>query len=170
MGRNREPIKLIEAKGRAHLGKAEIERREKTEVPIISDDIKAPDFLAPEEEKKFYQIADKLKQIGIMSDLDCDVLGRYVKASGDWLAYSQLVRKTQAKLQSALSADEDDDIFTYTELLGKYETLKTKAFNQCHTCASALGMTITSRCKIVVPELPEEKPPNKFLKFGAGGE
>jgi hypothetical protein len=34
--------------------------------------------------------------------------------------------------------------------------LQDKAFKQCLACARELGMTITSRCKIVVPPPPDD--------------
>lgn len=168
MGRNKEPIKLLEIKGKTHLTKNQISEREETEVPVLADDVKAPDFLNAAEKRKFNEIADKLMQLEIMSDLDCDVLGRYIKSLGSWVIYEKLVNITLLKLKKKIESEDEKEIFKFTELLSKYETLKTKAFNQCHTCASALGMTITSRCKIVVPKIPEEKPPNKFLKLGTG--
>jgi P27 family predicted phage terminase small subunit len=49
----------------------------------------------------------------------------------------------------------------------KFANMRDKAFKQVMKCASELGLTITSRCKLVVPK-QEEKPANKFARFGAG--
>ena len=57
MGRNKEPIKLIQAKNRKHLTKSEISQRENTELPVIADNIKPPDFLSDDEKAKFRQFA-----------------------------------------------------------------------------------------------------------------
>lgn len=167
MGRNKEPVKLLLAKGKKHLTKAEIEERENSELPIISDDISPPDYLDKKQKEKFSKLADKLKALGIMSDLDCDILARYIKAETDFIFYERLVVKTQRELSnSAGTSVEDmflkDDI---VDRLMKYEKLKNIAFNQCQTCASALGMTITSRCKIVVPQARDEPKKNKFERF-----
>lgn len=167
MGRNKEPIKLLKAKGKTHLTKAEIEEREKGEVSVISGDISPPTFLNKAQKDKFNKIAEKLKALGIMSDLDCDVLARYIKAETDFVFYEKLVAKTQKELlkNSGGTAEdmflEDDTV----DRLMKYEKLKNTAFNQCHTCASALGMTITSRCKIIVPQARDEPKKNKFERF-----
>lgn len=161
MGRNKEPIKLLKAKGKTHLTKAEIEEREEGEVPVIADDISPPDFLDKKQKEKFNKISLKLKELGIMSDLDCDVLARYIKAETDFIFYEKLVAKTQKELMKTSGITVEDIV----DRLMKYEKLKNTAFNQCHTCASALGMTITSRCKIVVPQARDEPKKNKFERF-----
>ena len=63
--------------------------------------------------------------------------------------------------------DEEDDKKTimYSDLLTKYEGLRTKAFSQCQTCAAALGLTITSRCRLVMPKAQDEPKVNKFSRF-----
>lgn len=165
MGRNKEPIKLLQAKGRKHLTKTEIKERESSELPVIADDISPPTFLNKSQKEKFNKIAEKLKTLGIMSDLDCDVLARYIKAETDFIFYEKLIARTQKELMRA----EPEQISDIVDILMKYEKLKNTAFNQCHTCASALGMTITSRCKIVVPKARDEPKKNKFEGFMNSG-
>ena len=166
MARPRQPIDLITAKGRSHKTKAEIDERKKTEIKGNNDDIKPPGFLRTKAEKeKFVYIAGELDRIGIMSNLDCDVLGRYIKAQRDWEKYSKLVDRMQAKLSKIIGGDDDDRIIMYSDLLMKYEGLRTKAFSQCQTCAASLGLTITSRCRLVLPKSDDKPKVNKFSKF-----
>lgn len=166
MGRPRQPIKLIEAKGKAHKTKAEIKQREETEIKGNNDLINPPAFLRTKAEKeKFIYIANELDRIGIMSNLDCDVLGRYIRAQRDWEKYSKLVDRMQTKLSKVIGGDDDDRIIMYSDLLMKYEGLRTKAFSQCQTCAAALGLTITSRCRLVLPKSDDKPKVNKFSKF-----
>lgn len=168
MGRPRQPIKLIEAKGKSHKTKAEIKEREETEVRGECDMIMPPDFLRTDEEReKFGFIASELLRIGIMSNLDCDVLGRYIRAEGDWVRYSSLVCKARESLEGVIGEDEDKTVL-YTDLLVKYEGMKAKAFSQCQTCASALGLTITSRCRLVVPKAGDKPKENKFRRAFGG--
>lgn len=169
MGRPREPIKLITAKGKSHKTKAEIEEREQSEVPVNDDKIEVPKFLRTKKEKdKFSYIAEELQRIGIMSNLDCDEIGRYVLAEEDWISYGQIIRKTQQKIKTALQNDDDEKVDFYTSRLANYESLRAKAFNQCHTCASSLGLTITSRCRLVIPKSDDKPKENKFRGFGTG--
>ena len=166
MGRNREPVRLILEKGnKAHKTKAEIQERQENEVPVISDKIKAPSFLTTKKERdEFESIAQELMRLDIMSNLDCDVLGRYIKASEDWEEYSKITAKLRKRLTKALN-DKPESVADLSELLMKYEGMKTKAFNQCHTCAKALGMTISDRCRIVVPKKSEDRKSNKFSEY-----
>ena len=166
MGRNKEPVSLILAKGKSHhiTQKIEEERR-RSELPVIADNINPPDFLNDDEKAKFRQIADILNELGIMSDLDCDVLGRYIKSQSDWEKYSEFVGNTQKSLKQAFDENDIENIGFYTNILSKYEGLRAKAFSQCQTCASSLGLTITSRCKIVMPQKAEIPKENKFNEY-----
>lgn len=170
MGRNKEPMKLILAKGKSHKTKKEIKEREQSEVPVNDDKIETPKFLRTKKEKdKFRFIAGELERIGIMSNLDCDEIGRYIIAEEDWVHYSKLIRQVQKKLDAALLTGAIEDIAVYSDALSKYEALRAKNFNQCHACASSLGLTITSRCRLVIPKPDEKTKENKFRKgFGTG--
>ena len=166
MGRNKEPVSLILAKGKSHhiTQKIEEERR-RSELPVIADNVNPPDFLNDDEKAKFRQIADILNELGIMSDLDCDVLGRYIKSQSDWEKYSEFVGNAQKSLKQAFDENDIENIGFYTNILSKYEGLRAKAFSQCQTCASSLGLTITSRCKIVMPQKAEIPKENKFNEY-----
>lgn len=166
MGRNKQPVRLLLAKGRKHLTKDEIKERENTELKAPSGNVVPPDFLTTKKEKlRFAELAAVLLELEIMSDLDCDVLGRYIKAQDDWTVYSRLVRQMQTKLRRAITADDKDLTSYYTDMLTKYEGLRAKAFTQAQTCASSIGLTITSRCKLVVPKAPNTTRGNKFEGF-----
>lgn len=49
--------------------------------------------------------------------------------------------------------------------LDQYSKIHDRYFKQCRASASDLGLTISSRCKLVVPKTEEEPKPNKFNKF-----
>lgn len=169
MGRNKEPMRLILAKGKSHKTKKEIEERIEGEVGGFDDKIRIPKCLTKKAEKdKFDFIAGELKRIKIITNLDCDEIARYILTEQDWISYGQIIRKTQQKIKEALKEDNDHDVDFYTERLSKYESLRSKAFNQCHACASSLGLTITSRCKLVMPRSDPEPKENKFKRFMNG--
>lgn len=166
MGRNREPIRLILEKGnKAHKTKAEIKERQEQEVSAPDDRIVPPPFLTTKKARnEFCCIAGELRRIGIMSNLDCDVLGRYIRSMEDWVFYDKLTAKFRKSLMRELGEDPEKD-FERSETLAKYEGLKKRAFDQCQTCASSLGLTITSRCRMVVPKKDEEPKKNKYTEF-----
>lgn len=163
MPRQKEPLKLVMAKGKNHLTKDEIATREASEIQAPDDKVIAPKYLTKTQRDKFDEIAGQLKAIGIMSNLDVDTLARYIQSLDKYLKYNRMVNKI-------LTATKDlDDMEGNADLLADYENLRDKSFKQCRTGASDLGLTITSRCRLVIPQAAPPPPENKFItKFGAG--
>jgi len=149
MARPREPIDLLLAKGRKNLTKKEIEERRAQEVKAPSDNIEPPSYLPDNLKKEFNRIADELIEIGIMSNLDCEALARFVTSEYNY-------QKVSKKL---LKMGVDNPKYYDTVLLQE------KMFKMCRQAASDLGLTISSRAKLVVPKKEEKPPENKFAKF-----
>lgn len=152
MSGQRQPIELVMAKGKKNLTKAEIEERLDREVKPVTDNIIAPDYLTKKQKEEFNRIAEQLQKLRIMGETDVDALGRYIMSRDLYIKLSKQLRKTE--------------IINSPMLLDKYLKNQDKVFKQCRACANDLGLTITSRCKLVVPET--KKPPkkeNKFNKF-----
>lgn len=148
----RQPIELLKAKGAKHLTKAEIREREETEIKANSDKIEAPSYLPEELKIKFNEVANELNDIGIMSNLDCEALARYLTVE---FQYQQVTKKI---LKSKNITDK------YIQMV----QLQEKLFKMARSSAGDLGLTISSRCKLVIPKVKEEKPKNKFSKFAGG--
>ena len=53
MAGTRQPIEVIQAKGRKHLTKAEIENRQKTEIKAADDQVLPPAYLSAKQKKRF---------------------------------------------------------------------------------------------------------------------
>lgn len=51
MAGQRQPIALVQAKGKKHLTKAEIEERQRTEVKAAADKVTAPQYLSQTQKK-----------------------------------------------------------------------------------------------------------------------
>ena len=45
--------------------------------------------------------------------------------------------------------------------------IQDRCMKQCRQGASDFGMTVSSRCRLVVPKPKETKPENKFAKYGS---
>lgn len=154
MAGQRQPTNLLIAKGKKHLTQSEIDERLSQEVGILTDDISPPSYLTKKKQKdEFNKIALQLQELKIMSETDIDTLARYI-----------LSRDLYVKLTKQIT--NANDILESPELLEKYLKNQDRAFKQCRACAIDLGLTISSRCKLVVPktETPEKKH-NKFEKF-----
>ena len=152
MARPRQPIELVKAKGKKHLTKSEIKKREKSELKVDLKDVTVPDYLPSNLKKEFEDVARKLLKIGIMTELDEDCLARYLLSKQSYLLYTSMLNKAIKK--NNLSEME------------KITTMQDKAFKQCRACANDLGLTIGSRCKLVMPVAEEKPKENKFSKFG----
>lgn len=144
LGRPKEPVALILAKGNTHLGREEAERRMDEEVKVPFTDIEPPVYLVGEKQRaEFMHYAGMLKAIGIFTELDVDCLARYIISKELYLAYTSLVTKLVKKQDVQAS--------------GKAQTQQDKAFKQCQSCARELGLTISSRCRLVVPQVDNEE-------------
>lgn len=151
MANTKQPVDLLIAKGKKNLTKNEIKMRREQEVKAKSDNIKPPAYLRSISlslEKKFDELATQLVGLKIMSNLDCDALARYIAAE---YQYQKTVKK--AGKMSPINP-------MYYDMVA----IQGKLFNMARAAASDLGLTISSRCKLVVPE-KEKKPDNKFNKF-----
>lgn len=158
MAGQRQPTNLVIAKGRKHFTKEEVERRLSREPRVSFTSIEAPEYLPKNLESKFYDYAYKLLDIGIMTELDEDCLANYLISHNLYLQYTN-------KISQAMRAGDLDKAADYTKVQDRY-------FKQMRACATDLGLTISSRCKLVVPEKDEQPKENKFAKFGtkaAGG-
>lgn len=149
MARPREPIDLVVAKGKKHLTKDEIEDRKNSEIKAPSDNVEAPSYLPDDLKEKFNSIAAELINVGIMSNLDCESLARYISAEHQ---YEQITIKL-LKLK------------TIGKKYFEYMNFQEKAFKMARQAATDLGLTISSRCKLVIPKKEDTKPKNKFAKF-----
>lgn len=153
MGRAKQPTALLVAKGKSHLTKAEIAARREQEVDAPDDAVIAPEYLTKKQRDEFEQIAHELKRIGIISNVDSEALARYITSKDMYVALTKKVR-TKAVI------DDPAQLEYYSKIQSRY-------FTATRAAASDLGLTITSRAKLVMPTLPEEKKQNKFMeRFG----
>lgn len=157
MARPRQPIAVIQANGRKHLTKQEISEREANEVKPIAENIAPPKYLSASQKKEFDKIAEQLQRLGIMGETDIDALARYI-----------LSKELYIKLTKQLKKKE---VISNPVVLDLYMKNQNKAYSQCRQAATDLGLTISSRCKLVVPQKQEkeDKTPNKFAKFTKTG-
>lgn len=138
-----------------HRTNAEIEERIKTEVKTPAPvRVKVPGYLPDSMKSEFRLIAKKLIALHIFCDLDYDMLARYMIARAAWI-------KAQMQANHSLSVGDQKGSLGWGKLANIY-------FGQCQSCAAALGLSVTSRCRLVVPELPkdeaDEDPMSKMLR------
>lgn len=152
MAGQKQPIELVIAKGKKNLTKAEIQERRDSEVKPITDDIIAPAYLTKKQKDEFSRIATQLQKLKIMGETDVDALARYITAKDMYENAVKQMRKAEVKTNPLI----------YEKWIG----IQDKLFKQCRSSANDLGLSISSRCKLVVPATNEPpKKENKFSKF-----
>ena len=161
----RQPIQLVVAKGKKNLTKKEIADRLATEIAPCTDEIIAPKYLKASEKKRFMKIAEQLDKLGILGETDTETLARYITAQCQY-------EKVTKELRKVLDASPDSSSPTYLEELNAWidtqerlAKMQNRYFTQAQTAASALGLTISSRCKLIAPKVDETPKVNKFKKF-----
>lgn len=134
----RQPTELVVANGRKHLTRAEEDRRRDMEVHVpVPERAEPPKWLPKKLRAEFLETGEILRLAGLWSELDRDALGQYFLARERWLRADKL----------AGSAIRDRDEKMAKEWTGVQNTY----FRQCRQCAEVLGLSISSRCRLVVP-------------------
>lgn len=156
MAGQRQPTNVLLATGKKHFTKAEIEERLDSEIAPLTDNITAPDYLTKKQKTEFNKISAQLQELNIMSETDVDALARFIIANENFIHATKQLRKSEVKNNPLVFE-------TWSKIQERY-------FKLCRASANDLGLTISSRCKLVVPK-PQggDKPkPNKFNAFTKG--
>lgn len=174
MAGQRQPIELLVAKGKKHLTKAEIEERQRTEVKAPADKVTAPKYLTASQKKTFKAIVKNLRAIDLISNLDVDALARLVIAQEKYIAVTEEMAKQPimltVKVPTGMKDEDGEPIMTEMEVVNaeveRLALLQDRYFKQCRQGAADFGLTVSSRCRLVVPKADKEvTKENKFAKF-----
>lgn len=155
----RQPTDVIKANGRKHLSKPEEAERRNREVKVPAAKTARPPQWLPEWLKKdFRTLGKKLIAARLYTELDADTLGRYLVAQHQWVAATR-------ELNDALDAQD-------LEQADAWGRIQDRHFKQARNCANDMGLTVTSRCRLVVPESSGQKPEdqNPFLPLIFGDQ
>ncbi len=171
MAGKRQPTALLEAKGKKHLTKAEIEERKNQEIKAPADKVTPPKYLSKEQKKVFNKIKKQLMAIDLISNLDVDALARFIIAQSKYVEVTEKISQAPLTIEmkrEIKNANDDvidvETVEVVNPLVDKLLIIQDRLFKQCRQGAADFGLTITSRCRLVVPKAKEEKH-NKFDKF-----
>lgn len=138
MSGKRQPTALVEANGRKHLTQAEADERRDREIYMPpADEVTPPKWLSKRLRPEYCEIGEMLNGAGLYAELDRDVLGQYFLCRERWT-------KADKKAAAAISKNDEKLAKEWTSIQGVY-------FKQARQCAEAMGLSVTSRCRIVVP-------------------
>lgn len=177
MAGQRQPTDLVVMKGKKHLTKAEIEARKNSEVTAPNDQVKPPTYLTAEQKKKFRKLAKELLEIKLIANVDCDALARLLIAQDQYIEITEQIRRTQLMLDVPVYEERENPDTGEKERVQvgitqvvnnereKLMIIQDRCMKQCRQGASDFGMTVSSRCRLVVPKPQQQKPENKFAKY-----
>ena len=149
----RQKLSVLEGNGRKHLSKSEKARRVDQEVNLPKPKtIRVPKWLPQDCRKEFRALAKELLEANMgAAQLDRDTLGRYVVAQAQYTQASKIAGEDLAAKNAALAE--------------KWIKIQDTCFKQARACANDLGMTITSRCRLVLPEGAKPPEVNPFERM-----
>ena len=161
----RQPIQLVVAKGKKNLTKKEIADRLATEIAPCTDEIIAPKYLKASEKKRFMKIAEQLDKLGILGETDTETLARYITAQSQYEKITKELRKVLDDSPDSSSPTYLEELNAWIDTQERLAKMQNRFFTQAQTAASALGLTISSRCKLIAPKIDDTPKVNKFKKF-----
>lgn len=193
MGRNAQPIDLLQANGRKHLTKAEIEGRKKSEINIGDSNLKCPDFVKKDiaAYKKWKEILKIYKDVDFVSSGDIGLLARYCKTFSEYLILQEAYQRTSdirydsQELDEAIDGtyyetDKEKALFSYKvkkqlrDLFSigavlQIETAINKKMDMLIKMEDRLFLNPLAKVKNVPKKLKEDdEPQSKWSRFGAG--
>ena len=161
-GRPPISIKVLQATGRKHLTKAEIDKRTSTEENIkpAINRVKCPEWLDDKGKQEWKRIITELKRLELVTNIDvaalaicCDAYSKYVRATGDINKVGLLVSYTNKGGNKNVSPNPLINIATkYSEIYKKY--------------CNEFGLTPSSRIKLTVSKEFEKVNPLDARGFG----
>ena len=142
----RQPTDLVKARGKKHFSQTEEDQRRDQEVHVQPPDRAEPPRWLGKESKdpeplalSPREIGEILRQAGLYTELDRDVLGQFLVARERWLRSDRLA-------SAAIRARDE-------KLAKEWTAVQSSYFRQCRQCAEVMGLSISSRCRLVVPEV-----------------
>ena len=134
----RQSTATLESAGRKHLSRAEAGERRGREARVPPPEQAIPPKWLPKRlHAEFREVGEVLLAAGLYAELDRDVLAQYFLSRDRWL-------RADKKAAAAIRAGDEKLAKEWTGVQGTY-------FRQARQCAEAMGLSVTSRCRIVVP-------------------
>ena len=177
MANQKQPVSLIQAKGKKHLTKAEIEQRQATELhPLLSENAQPPKYLSKAEKNRFFELLEQLDGLGIVGDKDLLMLGQLVQeesmAVDAYKDYKKakarrdiFLRKVKAEGIDYMQGDYFDIYRNHEMMLTNADSRVSRHRNDLRKIANDFGMSVTAGCRVVMPQIVVEEKVNKFARF-----
>lgn len=156
MSRPKQAAAVLIAGGKSHLTKAEKAMRLETDAVARSPKgedagrFHPPGWLPKDLRAEYNELRTQLTGLGLISKMDRDILGFYLVARTEYVHAGK-------RASAAIRAGDDEGARSWGSVQDKY-------FKQARGCAGDLGLTITSRCRLVLPPKLEDDV-DEFTQF-----
>lgn len=151
----RQPLEVLEARGRKHLSKSERAAREAGEVRGGGEikRLTPPSWLPEGQRAEFNRVARIVVQLmpSLVARTDGDTIATYCMARQEWLTATS--RVNQAMRAGDLEGAQG------------WGLVQDRFFKQARACANDLGLTISSRCRLVAPAPPPRPEDNPLMRM-----
>ncbi len=178
MGRNGQPIDIVQANGKKHLTKAEIQQRKDSEIKTGTNSLRCPDYVKRDIHayKKWKEIIKVYKDVDFVSSGDVGMLARYCMTHSEYLklleqrerierfeiSYERLQEHFDVELLEGLDA-----FFRFGPVM-QLDTAINKKMDLLLKMEDRSFLNPLSKVKNVPKKPKEEKTPSRFGRFGAG--
>lgn len=148
MARPRQAAAVVIGNGRSHLTNAEKAQRLETDALARSagdgpaGSFHPPSWLPKALRGEFNELRGLLADLGLISKMDRDILGFYLVARSEYASAGK-------RASDAIAAGDDEGAQSWSAIQDRY-------FKQARGCANDLGLTVTSRCRLVLPPKQED--------------
>ena len=99
-----------------------------------------------------------------MSNLDCDVLARYIRGQTEYEKVTKQLGKIRFVPDKKSLANAQEQMAEQAAQYNYLQKIQARLERQCNADARELGLTIASRCRLVMPKKEENPKENKFMK------
>ena len=146
------------------------DRRKRTEVKAPSDRVTPPSYLTATQKKAFRKTVKELRAIDLISNLDVEALARLVIAQEKYREVTETIAKQPLMVTVAYDTGKKDaegnPIMAEHEVVNsqveRLAIIQDRYFKQCRQGAADFGLTVSSRCRLIIPKAPEAPKTNKF--------
>ncbi|SDX56112.1 phage terminase, small subunit, putative, P27 family [Marininema mesophilum] len=157
MGRKAKPIGLhiVEGSG-SRLTKKEIQARQEAEEALFpgTDHIRPPPWLGKVGKKEFKRLAEELKKLNLITNVDVNELAAYCDAYADYYMGCTKLIEEEGLMVEYTNNSAETNRFPHPLL-----TKKKQLHEQMKSLAVEFGLTPSSRARLAMPQKKKEVDP-----------
>lgn len=155
------PRKIVDM-STGKIGKDNIKKRREAEkkIKVDRDELVAPEWLRADAKEEFLRVVKAAEKIGLLDNLDLGVLTIYVNAYSGYVEVTKQIMGKKGKYTKSNKGATINKTIVNPLLITQEKFVK-----QIMQCSTKLGLSVTDRLKLVVPEKKDDTLKNKFAKY-----